>query len=66
MPLDIPRMFMQKFGQINDLWYDPYMGTGTTAIAAANLNRKYLGFELQQSYIDLAKKRIEDVCTNTI
>jgi DNA modification methylase len=36
------------------------MGSGTTAIACLNLNRKYIGFELDKSYYDLSIKRIED------
>jgi DNA modification methylase len=37
---------------------DPFMGSGTTALVAKNLNRKYLGIELNQKYIALAEKRL--------
>ena len=37
---------------------DPFMGSGTTALAARNLNRKYIGIELNQKYIKLAEKRL--------
>ena len=59
MPLDIPRHFMMNFGKENDIWYDPYMGTGTTAVAAIKENKKYLGSEINKEYFDLSKKRID-------
>jgi len=65
-PVSLPEYFIKGSTNEGDTVLDPFMGTGTTAIAALNLKRNYLGFELQQSYIDLAKKRIEDVCINTI
>jgi DNA modification methylase len=65
-PVELADYFIKGSTKEGDIVLDPFMGTGTTAIAALNLKRNYLGFELQQSYIDLAKKRIEDVCTNTI
>ncbi|MEI8389630.1 MAG: site-specific DNA-methyltransferase [bacterium] len=42
---------------------DPFMGSGTTAIAALNLNRQYVGIEISKDYIELANQRIKD---NTI
>jgi site-specific DNA-methyltransferase (adenine-specific) len=40
------------------------MGTGTTAVAAKKLGRNWMGFELQQDYIDVANIRIGDVENN--
>jgi len=59
MPLDIPRYFMMTFGKENDIWYDPYMGTGTTAVACIKEKRKFIGSEISQEYVDLANKRLE-------
>lgn len=39
------------------------MGIGTTAIACINTDRNYIGFELDDTYYDLASKRIEDYIT---
>ena len=39
---------------------DPFMGSGTTAIAAINLNRKYVGIEICEDYVELANQRIKD------
>lgn len=58
MPLDIPRYFMINFGKENDIWYDPYMGTGTTAVGAIEEKRKFIGSEISQEYIDIANKRL--------
>ena len=37
---------------------DPFMGSGTTAIAARNLNRQYVGIEISKEYMNLAEERI--------
>jgi DNA modification methylase len=39
-----------------DLVLDPFMGTGTTGLVSKELNRNYIGFELQKEYIDFMKK----------
>lgn len=39
---------------------DPFMGSGTTAIAAINLKREYVGIEISKDYIELSNQRIED------
>jgi DNA modification methylase len=43
----------------NDIVLDPFMGSGTTAIVAIKHNRKFIGIELNQNYIDIAMKRIK-------
>lgn len=42
----------------NDTILDPFMGTGTTGVAAISLNRKFIGIELEKCYFDIAKKRL--------
>jgi len=61
MPLDIPRYFMLNFGEVGDVWYDPYMGTGTTAVAAVMERRGFIGSEISQKYVDLSEKRINPI-----
>lgn len=60
MPLDIPRYFMGHFGESNDLWYDPYMGTGTTAVAALKESRQYVGSEISTKYLEISERRINE------
>lgn len=43
-----------------DLVYDPYMGSGTTALMATKMKRNYIGSEISQSYVEMANKRIKD------
>lgn len=38
---------------------DPFMGSGTTAVVARRLGRKYIGFELNPDYIDICRKRLK-------
>ena len=45
----------------NGIVLDPFMGSGTTAIVAKKLGRKYVGFEQSKSYIDIAEKRIKEM-----
>lgn len=39
---------------------DPFMGSGTTGVACANLGRRFIGIEIEPKYFDIACKRIED------
>ncbi len=43
----------------NDLVFDPFLGSGTTAVVAKKLNRKYLGAEISEKYAMLALKRLD-------
>ena len=42
---------------------DPFMGSGTTAVAAKALGRDYIGFEISESYVELANRRINGTQT---
>lgn len=41
---------------------DPFSGSGTTAVVAKKLNRNYIGMDLNEAYVDIAKKRIDETC----
>ena len=43
----------------DDIVFDPFLGSGTTAVAAKRLGRKYLGFEISEEYYQVAKDRLE-------
>lgn len=42
--------------------FDPFMGSGTTGVACANLGRRFIGIEIDEGYFDIACKRIEEAC----
>lgn len=46
-----------------DLVLDPFAGSGTTLVAARNLQRKYVGIELNAEYVALAEQRLSEMYT---
>jgi DNA modification methylase len=63
-PVELVDYFIKGSTDEGDLVLDPFMGTGTTAISAKKLSRKFIGFEKQSEYIEVANKRIIDYVTN--
>lgn len=58
-PDNMPRDHIYSWSNEYDLIYDPFMGSGTTAKAAYQLKRKWIGSEISKEYCELAKKRLE-------
>lgn len=63
-PLQLPGRCIALSINEKDIVLDPFMGGGTTAIAAVMLNRNYIGFDISDKYIQLANKRIDDSIIN--
>jgi DNA modification methylase len=59
-PVDLPRRLIEMYTYKADLVLDPFIGSGTTAIAAIETGRHYVGFDTEQPYIDLANQRIAE------
>ena len=59
-PDKLPYDFIQCFCPPKGIVLDIFMGSGTTALAAIKLERKFLGFDISKEYVDLAKKRIKE------
>lgn len=57
-PVAIPYRLIKLFSFVDDVILDPFMGSGTTAIAATMTGRKYVGYELNESYIKFANDRL--------
>lgn len=57
-PVNIIRTLIENSTLEGDLVLDPFMGSGTTAIAAIRSNRHYIGFELSEEYHKICQKRI--------
>jgi DNA modification methylase len=58
-PLDLIKFIVDKCSDKFDVVFDPFLGSGTTAVAAKQLGRHYLGFELEKKYVDIANKRLK-------
>lgn len=50
----------------NDIICDTFMGSGSTGVACINTNRNFIGIELDDTYFEIAKKRIEDAKNNIV
>lgn len=51
---------IQSWSNASDLILDPFMGSGTTGVAAVKLGRKFIGIEIEPKYFDIACRRIEE------
>jgi DNA modification methylase len=59
-PLDLPRKLIELYTYKGDLVLDPFIGSGTTAVAAVMTGRRYVGFDTEQTYLELAEQRIQE------
>lgn len=59
-PLDLAERLVRMFSFVGDTVLDPFMGTGTTTVAAAKWGRNSIGFEIDSHYYKLARKRISE------
>ena len=57
-PIELAERLIRMFSFVGDTVLDPFLGTGTTIVAAAKTGRNSLGFEVDEHYFDLAHKRI--------
>lgn len=59
-PEELVEKIVKNFTNEEDIIYDPFLGTGTTAVVAKRLKRNYIGSELLKSYYDFASERIKN------
>lgn len=57
-PVALPARFIELYTYQGDLVLDPFMGSGTTAVAARRLGRHYVGYEIRADYLAAAEQRI--------
>lgn len=57
-PVDLMEYMVRTYGNEGDTVLDFAMGSGTTGVACRNLNRKFIGIEIEKEYFDIAEKRI--------
>jgi len=64
-PVELPARFIQLYTFEGDLVLDPFMGAGTTAVAALQAGRHFIGYETDADYLELARQRIVDAVSQS-
>jgi len=57
-PVPLFKWILENYSEKDMIILDPFIGSGTTAIACKQLGRKFIGFEISQKYVDIANKRL--------
>jgi len=60
-PISLPEKCISLLSYIGDLVLDPFLGSGTTAVACKKLNRHFIGIEISEEYCKIARKRLEKI-----
>jgi DNA modification methylase len=60
-PVELPLWFIKLFTEPGDMVLDPFIGSGTTALAAAQLGRKYIGIDINEEYVELSRQRTSEI-----
>lgn len=58
-PIELPQKFINLYTYKKDLVLDPFLGSGTTAVAAKLLERNFIGYEIEEKYIAIANNRLK-------
>ena len=58
-PVKLPKKAINLYTFKGDVVLDPFMGSGTTAVAAKRSNRNWIGYDTSKQYVDVANKRIK-------
>jgi site-specific DNA-methyltransferase (adenine-specific) len=61
-PVELPYRCIQLYTYSGDVVLDPFMGSGATALAALKANRRYVGYDIDPSYVALSERRIKQWC----
>jgi len=57
-PEELPRRLIKMFSFVNDTVLDPFLGSGTTSLAAKNLNRNSIGYEINKDFLPIIKEKL--------
>ena len=60
-PIGLPSWFIKLFTKSGDVVLDPFIGSGTTALAATQLGRNYIGIDINSEYVKTAQKRLQEM-----
>jgi site-specific DNA-methyltransferase (adenine-specific) len=58
-PGELPRRLIQMFSFVSDVVLDPFLGSGTTSLAAKNLNRNSVGYEINPKFVPIIKHKLK-------
>ncbi len=64
-PVELPRRFIELYTFEDELVLDPFMGSGSTALAATETGRRYVGYEIEPDYLARANERIAEAAGRT-
>ena len=59
-PVELPEQLIRLYTFAGDLVLDPFMGSGSSLVAAARLGRRYVGYDLDPAYVELARRRVAE------
>lgn len=59
-PIELMELYIENSSNENDMVLDPFMGSGSTGVACKNLNRNFIGIELDENYFKIACERIHN------
>jgi DNA modification methylase len=59
-PVELPRRLIELYTYENDVVLDPFMGSGSAAVAAMRTGRHYIGFDTDDGYVEAARRRLAD------
>ncbi|MDQ6839011.1 MAG: site-specific DNA-methyltransferase [Actinomycetota bacterium] len=59
-PVELPQRLIELYTFRDDVILDPFLGSGTTAVAAVRTDRRYVGYDIDPDYIDLARRRVAE------
>jgi DNA modification methylase len=59
-PVELPQRLIELYTFKDDLVLDPFLGSGTTAVAAVRTGRRYVGYDTDPTYIGIARERVAD------
>ena len=57
-PVALPRRFIELYTYLDDLVLDPFLGSGSTAVAAIETGRRYVGYDIDEAYVRTARERV--------
>jgi site-specific DNA-methyltransferase (adenine-specific) len=59
-PVELPERLVRLYTYAGDLVLDPFMGAGSTLVAAARTERRYAGYDLDDEYVEIARRRVAE------